>query len=367
MKEVDYREKFLDAVASVLSDQEQAGLDILTNGDYHLDEDLGGLSWLLFPSERMYGVAPDETYSTSVEWTYRPGSALNEIMGGWRYPAVIDRVSRGRSWEFAKIWRVAQSKAVTPVKFGTVSAQVLASMLEVRTKKYKTDKRELIWDMSVAVNEELHELAAAGCRVIQIEDPNVHLAAATNADKDFLSFLVDAYNREVQGLENVEIWIHTCWGNPNMQKVLNEISYAKTFDTYMERMRGDVWTLEMKERNYTDLELFGRYKGKKWPKKIALGVISHRHLQVETPQEVAADIRRAMQFIDPEQIVLSTDCGFGRYGCNRLVAFHKAVSMVEEANMVRNELGAKTKEVRAADPKLQIDLASENVRRTAEM
>jgi 5-methyltetrahydropteroyltriglutamate--homocysteine methyltransferase len=193
------------------------------------------------------------------------------------------------------------------------------------------------------------------------------LAAATNADKDFLSFLVDAYNREVQGLENVEICIHTCWGNPNMQKVLNEISYAKTFDTYMERMRGDVWTLEMKERNYTDLELFGRYKGKKWPKKIALGVISHRHLQVETPQEVAADIRRAMQFIDPEQIVLSTDCGFGRYGCNRLVAFHKAVSMVEGANMVRNELGAKTKEVRAADPKLQIDLASENVRRTAEM
>ena len=43
MKEVDYREKFLDAVATVLSDQEQAGLDILTNGDYHLDEDLGGI------------------------------------------------------------------------------------------------------------------------------------------------------------------------------------------------------------------------------------------------------------------------------------------------------------------------------------
>jgi 5-methyltetrahydropteroyltriglutamate--homocysteine methyltransferase len=41
MTDIEYREKFLDAVAAVLSDQEQAGLDILTNGDYHLDERIG--------------------------------------------------------------------------------------------------------------------------------------------------------------------------------------------------------------------------------------------------------------------------------------------------------------------------------------
>ena len=170
-----------------------------------------------------------------------------------------------------------------------------------------------------------------------------------------------------RGLENVEVWIHTCWGNPNMQKVVDDTSYSHTFEAYMERMHGDVWTVEMKERNFADLELFGTYKGRKWPKKVALGVISHRYIQVETPQEVAADIRRAMKFIDPEQIVLSTDCGFGRQGCNRMVAFHKAVSMVEGANIVRQELGSKPKEVRAADSKLQIDLARENVKRTAEM
>src|SRR5215813_2699799 len=60
MTDIDYREKLLDAVAAVLSDQEQAGLDILTNGDYHLDESLGGLSWLLYPLERMQGVAREE-------------------------------------------------------------------------------------------------------------------------------------------------------------------------------------------------------------------------------------------------------------------------------------------------------------------
>lgn len=358
LTDIDYREKFLDAVAAVLSDQEQAGLDIVTNGDYHLDASLGGLSWLLYPAERMQGVARDESLPSSEEWSsYRPGSILNEIFGGWRYPPVVDKLSRGRSWEFAKTWRIAQAKTARPVKFGTVSAQVLGSLLEIRTSKYQHDKRELIWDMSVAVNEELRELAAAGCQAIQIEDPLVHLVAVTKPERDYLDFLIEAYNREVEGLDKVEIWIHTCWGNPNMQRVLENTSYASTFEAYMERMRGDIWTLEMKERNYADLELFGRYKGKLWPKKIALGVISHRNLQVETPEEVAADIRKAIRFIDPEQIVLSTDCGFGRQGCDRVIAFHKALSMAQGANIVRQELGAAPQPIRAADARLQIDLA----------
>ena len=355
MTDVDYREKFLDAVAAVVSDQEQAGLDILTNGDYHLDENLGGLSWLLYPAERMEGVSRTETHVLSEEWSFAPGTILNEVMGGWRYPAVIDKVSRGRSWEFAKTWRVAQAKSSRPVKFGTVSGQIVGTMVELHTKKYKQDKRELMWDMSCAVNEELRELAAAGCKAIQLEDPLIHLISATKPSKDYIDFLIEAFNREVEGLEDCEIWVHTCWGNPNMQRVMEDTSYAPSFEAYMERLKGDIWTVEMKERNYQDLELFGRYKGGKWPKKVALGVISHRNLQVETADEVAADIRRAMKFIDPEQIVLSTDCGFGRQGCNRTIAFHKAVSMARGANILREELGVRAHEIRAADPTLQID------------
>lgn len=98
------------------------------------------------------------------------------------------------------------------------------------------------------------------------------------------------------------------------------------------------------------MQRLGRYKGGKWPKKVALGVISHRNLQVEGANEVVADIRRAMLYIDPEQIVLSTDCGFGRQGCNRLIAFHKAVSMARGANIIRAELGVPTRDIRAADP-----------------
>ena len=54
--------------------------------------------------------------------------------------------------------------------------------------------------------------------------------------------MVDAFNREVQGLDDVELWIHTCWGNPNMQRVMEDTSYANSIEIYLERCRGDVWT-----------------------------------------------------------------------------------------------------------------------------
>ena len=55
--------------------------------------------------------------------------------------------------------------------------------------------------------------------------------------------MIEAYNREVQGLDDVEIWIHTCWGNPNMQRV-DTASYATSIELYLERLKGDVWTVE---------------------------------------------------------------------------------------------------------------------------
>ena len=60
-------------------------------------------------------------------------------------------------------------------------------------------------------------MAAAGCRVIQVEEPRHHIAGAdgTASDGD-LEFFTDAVNREIKGVET-EVWLHTCWGNPNQQ------------------------------------------------------------------------------------------------------------------------------------------------------
>ena len=137
------------------------------------------------------------------------------------------------------------------------------------------------------MNSELRRLADAGCRVIQIEEPLLHFVAATLARRrDHLDFLVDCFNHEIEGLEDVEVWIHTCWGNANMQRVPGTTSYAEVIEIFLDRVGGDVWTVEMKDRSFADLELFRPYRDR-MRKKIALGVVSHRSLQVESPEEVA--------------------------------------------------------------------------------
>jgi 5-methyltetrahydropteroyltriglutamate--homocysteine methyltransferase len=353
MIDLAFREQFTDAVSCVISDQERAGLNILTNGDYHLDKNLAGESWLLYPVERLGGFA--RVYEQpSGEWAYPAGTIMHEIFGGWRYPPVVDKVGAGIPFEFDKAWRIAQSRTTRPVKFGTVSADVAGSVVEIRTSQYDDDKRQLMWDMATVMNQELRTLATAGCKVIQLEEPLVHFIAHTAYDQEYIDFLVDCFNHQVSDLGDVEIWVHTCWGNPNMQQVLHDTTYEKSIETYLDRVHCDVWTVEMKDRDYRDLDLFKPWKGH-MKKKVAIGVISHRRLQVEAADEVARDIRTILQYIDPENLVLTTDCGFGRQGCNRLIAFYKATSLCQGTNIVRRELGAAETPVPALDAGLQID------------
>jgi 5-methyltetrahydropteroyltriglutamate--homocysteine methyltransferase len=355
MADVAYRERFVDAVSSVLSDQDLAGLDILTNGDYHLDNDIAGRSWFSYPSERFSGISEYDTETTS-GWAYPVGSWLNEIVGGWKYHAVTDKIGPRVPLEFAKIWRIAQARSTKPVKFGTIAADLAATVLTVKTDAYAEDKQDLMWDIATILNGELRELAAAGCKVIQIEEPAIHSSATYGAPPEVLDFLVDLFNHTVEGLDDVEIWIHTCWGNPGAQNCFDpSVSYEPSLDIYLNRLKGDVWTIESKENGHKLLPSFAQYKGK-IDKKIAVGMISHRQLQVETPDEIAADIRMALEYLEPENLVLSSDCGFGRQGVPRPIALYKAAALVQGANIVREELGAPATEVRAADPALQVDV-----------
>jgi 5-methyltetrahydropteroyltriglutamate--homocysteine methyltransferase len=354
MADVKYREQFVDAVGAVLNDQEFAGLDILTNGDYHLDHDLAGRSWFSYPTERLAGMSEYDT-ETTFGWTYPVGSWLNEIVGGWKYHAVVDKIAPRVPLEFAKIWRVAQARTERPVKFGTIAADLAASVLTVKTDAYAEDKQDLMWDIATILNEELRALQSAGANVIQIEEPAIHSSAAYGASEDVLDFLVELFNHTVEGLDDVELWIHTCWGNPGAQHCFDpQISYEPSVDIYLNRLKGDVWTIESKENDHSLLPAFKPYKGN-LQKKIAVGFISHRTLQVETPEEVAADVRRWLEVVEPEQLVLSSDCGFGRQGVPRPIAYYKAAALAQGANIVRGELGAEQTYVRAADPAFQVD------------
>ena len=88
-------------MAVVISDQERAGLDILTHGDLHVDEDLAGRAWHHYPLQRWAGFEGDylQPEETTAPWLhYPPGTLLNEIYTGWRWPHVVgqDRAPAAR-------------------------------------------------------------------------------------------------------------------------------------------------------------------------------------------------------------------------------------------------------------------------------
>ncbi len=327
MTDLQFREQFTDAVAAVVNDQERAGLDIVTNGDYHLDADHAGRSWFIYPTERLDG------HVGALALVHEP-----DVVVPGRHVAERDRrrlevPARGRQGRPEDPARVRQDLARrpgarrTPVKFGTISADLASAVLEVGTDVYDDDKKQLMWDIAEIINADLRELAAAGCKVIQVEEPAIHSSAAYGADSDTLDFLVDLFNRHVEGLDDVEVWVHTCWGNPGAQHCFDpNISYENSIDIYLNRLNADVWTIESKDAGHKPLELFEPYKGQ-LAKKVAVGFISHRTLSIESPEEIAGDVRRALEYIDAEHLVLSSDCGFGRQGVPRPVAYYKAAAL----------------------------------------
>ncbi len=152
--------------------------------------------------------------------------------------------------------------------------------LDIHTDKYK-DNREVVWDMAVAMNTELLALRDAGCRCIQIEEPTLHFMANTfGADDEKVKFMVECYNREVQGLDDVEIWIHTCWGNPNMQRVMEDTSYARRSSCTSTRCAATSGRSRRRIATSRTSSCSARYKGK-LPKKICIGAVSHRTLQAD--------------------------------------------------------------------------------------
>ena len=237
-----------------------------------------------------------------------------------------------------------------PVKIGSISAQILALML---TDEHYKDRLELLMDLSVALNREYHALADAGAPLIQIEEPAIHQVIADPHQAIKPGQWVRAFNEEVKGLRGkCEVWCHTCWGSPAAQRVASQDQSYKAALPYLNELDVDVLTVEDAFNKGMDLEHFGALIGQ--DKKIALGVISHRTLQIERPEEIAELIRRALKYIEPERLILTSDCGFGRQSMSRMHAFYKIVALTRGTNLVRKELGIEQAEIPAADLKLSM-------------
>jgi 5-methyltetrahydropteroyltriglutamate--homocysteine methyltransferase len=339
-----FREQYLDAVSCIVKEQEQAGLDIVTDGDSRFDLTVGGKSWFFYPIERLFGITGHVDRTAGAGWAaIRPGHILYEVMEAYQPAIAGERLGRG-PLQYAALFKVAQRFSTRPVKFGSISAQTMTKMI---VNQHYASERELILDAADIINAELRDVAAAGCRVIQIEEPRHHIAAADGISDDELQFLTDALNREIRGIQT-EVWLHTCWGNPSQQPMHWERPSYERALPYLFQTTADVLTLECASTGGRDLPLLGKYRT---DKKIAIGVVNHSTAAVEPPELVAGLIRRALEYVPPERLIVSSDCGFGREGLSRRIAFYKAVAINLGANIVRRELKLPEVEIAAADPR----------------
>jgi 5-methyltetrahydropteroyltriglutamate--homocysteine methyltransferase len=353
MVDIGFRDQYLDAVTTYIHQQELAGLDILTDGDARFDHDVGGQSWTRYPAQHLAGFDhehPQLARAGAGGLAFPRGHILHDYLEARVMPRITGPVGRGEL-QYTEMWKAAQRLTTRPVKFGTVTPELVA--FAVQDDHYK-DMPSRIMAISDALNEELHDLADAGCQAIQMEEPQIHLLAARGIVDDVINpqFMVEVFNNTVKGLrEKTEVWCHTCWGNPSAQRMFAAVQSYKPALELLNQVDADVITFETRASGPGEIEAIGNAITEK---KIAIGVIDHHTLQVESPAEVAELARLALEHIPAEQLILTSDCGMGREGMPRRHAFYKIVSLVLGANIVREELGVPTAEVVAAAPEYSL-------------
>ncbi len=238
-----------------LRDQEVAGLDIVTDGDCRFDQDVGGQSWTSYPRITcpVSTAHPKLARVGAGGLAFPRGHILHDYLEARVMPKIVGPVGRGEM-QYAEIWKAAQRLTKKPVKFGTVTPELVA--FAVQDEHYK-DLPSRIMALSDAFNEELHDLADAGCR----GDPDGRAAnppvgrAASSTKSSIPISCSKVFNNTVSGLRaKTEVWCHTCWGNPSQQRMFAKVQSYKPALDVLNQVDADVITFETTSSGAMDLK-----------------------------------------------------------------------------------------------------------------
>src|SRR3989449_6210293 len=196
-----FREQYVDTLSVYLREQEVAGLDIVTDGDCRFDQDVGGQSWTSYPPHHMTGFDATHPKLATVGAggiAFPRGHILHDYLEARVMPRIVGPVGPGEM-QYAEIWKAAQRLTAKPVKFGTVTPELVAFAVQ---DEHYTSLPDRIMAMSDAFNQELHDLADAGCPVIQMEETQIHLLAARGIVEKIINpeFMSKVFNNTVWGV-----------------------------------------------------------------------------------------------------------------------------------------------------------------------
>ena len=329
-KEVQHEEDYTDAVATVIRDQEVAGLDIVTDGNMWYDDyvgSIGSFCWYLY--ERIPGFeSAREEHPGFVNQEASFGKVMFDDWGG-----VINSgpVSRGPI-RWTDLYKIAARNAHVPVKV-SVGAGPINLAWHAYFKHYK-DAKELSYALAPIFNAEMKELVAAGAKYLQIEDLGAWMPLFTG-DKAYYTWIKDVIAQCCDGVDAKIGW-HFCfgnaWGNDLISGAFPE-GYQTVLPHFFDTPGIDEFVLDYANRNMAGVEFL---KNLPKDKSVQVGVLDVRSNAIESPQVIAARIKKAMAAVSPEQLVLSTDCGMKPLA--RMVAKLKLHSLAEGAALVRTEV-----------------------------
>jgi 5-methyltetrahydropteroyltriglutamate--homocysteine methyltransferase len=286
-----------DATRLAVQDMERAGVDVITDGEMRRE------SYSNRFATALDGLDLDD-----------PGVALDRTGHENAVPRVVGPVRRTRHVEvrdvqFLRSITDRRIKITVPGPF---------TMTQQAQNDHYADDRSLALAYAEAVNEELRDLKAAGADVVQIDEP--YLQARPEAAR---AFALEAIDRAFDGIEG-ETVLHTCFGyahivhdRPSGYPFLGELNDCAATHLSLEAAQPNLDSQVL--RDLPD-------------KTIVLGVLDLGSSEVETAEVVAARIRRALEVVPPERLVVAPDCGMKYLPRGR--AFRKLAVMVAAARLV---------------------------------
>jgi 5-methyltetrahydropteroyltriglutamate--homocysteine methyltransferase len=291
-----------DAVRkAALKDQETAGIDIVSDGESQRD------NMIDYFTERMPGVQVD-LGSKRFYYDFYDSVVRSKLATG----------TLGLSEEARFLGRFTDHRS----KISISGPHTLVKRIQ---NKFYDSEEAFALDLGRVLNLELKELVRAGATAIQIDEPYY------SGFPEDLPWALKAINAMVDGV-TANITLHVCYGN-RYGKPSFEGSYKFLFPAILDAKIHTV-SMEFARRGEDDLQLFKEFNV---PFAVGIGVIDVKTNEVESPAFVADRIRRALQVIPAERLVITPDCGLVRL--QRDVAFAKLCAMGEGTQTVRKELG----------------------------
>jgi 5-methyltetrahydropteroyltriglutamate--homocysteine methyltransferase len=343
-----------DAALAAIKYQEDAGVDIVSDGEVRRD------NFYSFVVDKLSGMRLMKLSELLEYMKDRAGfeeilRALDVPAFAIKSPIAVGRIREseaGLAIEEARFLK-AHTERQTKVPIPGPYLLTRSSWFEGLSDEAYPTREDLARDVVRILKRECEALKRAGVDFIQLDEPSISqvvygdeaeqtfmcAALGSRSDPgDELEFAVRLVNETVSGIDGVKFGVHVCRGNwSRREDVLLSGNYGPLLPWLM-RMNVSQLVLEMATPRAGEVDVFKEYRNEK---ELGLGVVNPRTEEVETPALIVERIKEVLKYFDPEKIYLNPDCGFGTFAerCvnNAPTAYRKLQAITEAANILRRE------------------------------